>query len=316
MIDWFTAEPIWWGRHSAFRTLTLILVMCSAGGAEAQTSPPYLISVNVDLVVLHATVRDRSGSFASDLREPDFQVYENGIRQAIQLFRHEDIPVTVGLVVDHSGSMLQKLGDVIAAARSFVRSSNPEDQMFVVNFNEKVTLALSAVVSFSTRSEELERAIARAPATGMTALYDALVEALERLQAGGRDKKVLIAISDGGDNASVHKLAEVLKKAEHSSALLYTIGVFDEEDPDRNPDVLRRLARETGGEAFFPNQRKDVVAICEGIARDIRHQYTIGYVPSETARPGAYRSIRVEAKAAGHGKLLVRARAGYIAGSP
>ena len=124
---------------------------------------------------------------------------------------------------------------------------------------------------------------------------------------------MLIVISDGGDNASAHSLAEVLKMAERSSALVYTIGIFDEEDPDRNPGVLRRLARATGGEAFFPGQLNEVVAICERIARDIRHQYTIGYVSNVTAQPGAYRAIRVVARAAGKNKLSVRTRSGYIA---
>ncbi len=133
------------------------------------------------------------------------------------------------------------------------------------------------------------------------------------MQTGGRDKKVLIVISDGGDNASVHSLAEVLKMAGQSSALVYTIGIFDEEDADRNPDVLRRLARATGGEAFFPRKLNEVVAICERIARDIRHQYTIGYVSNNAANPGAYRSIRVVART-GNSKLFVRTRSGYIAG--
>ena len=204
--------------------------------------------------------------------------------------------------------------DVIAAARTFVRSSNQEDQMFVVNFNERVTLGLPGALRFTNRPDELESAILKAPATGQTALYDAVVEALKRLQAGGRDKKVLIVISDGGDNASAHSLAEALQMAGQSSALVYTIGIFDEEDPDRNPGVLHRLARATGGEAFFPGQLSAVVAICERIARDIRNQYTIGYHSTSVARPGAYRSIRVAAGAAGHGKLTVRARSGYIAG--
>jgi VWFA-related protein len=197
-----------------------------------------------------------------------------------------------------------------------VRSSNPEDQIFVVNFNEKVTLGLPGAIRFTDRPEELVAAILNAPAAGQTALYDAVVEALDRLQAGSRDKKVLIVISDGGDNASAHKLAGVLQVAAMSSAEVYTIGIFDEDDPDRNPDVLRRLARATGGQAFFPDRLDEVVAICERIAHDIRNQYTVGYVPSEPALPGAYRNIRVEAAAAGYGKLNVRTRTGYIAGEP
>jgi len=302
--------------------LPLLLLTGVAGGAEpqsppsieAQGPPPYQISVNVDFVVLNATVRDGKGRFASDLREENFEVYENGVRQTIRLFRHEDIPVTVGLVVDHSGSMRPKMADVIAAARTFVQSSSPDDQMFVVNFNEKVTLGLPDNLPFSNRPEDLGSAIANAPTRGMTALYDAVFEARNRLQTGGPEKKVLIVISDGGDNASVHTLAGVLKMASQSTTLVYTIGIFDETDADRNPDVLRRLAGVTGGEAFLPSEHSEVVAICERIARDIRNQYTIGYLSNSAARPGAYLSIRVAAGAVGHGKLSVRARSGYIAG--
>jgi Ca-activated chloride channel homolog len=300
--------------------LPLLLLLSVVGGEpqtppslDAQGSSPYRISVNVDLVVLNATVRDGKGRFASDLREEDFEVYEDGVRQSIRLFRHEDIPVTVGLVVDHSGSMRAKLADVIAAARTFVQSSSPEDEMFVVNFNEKVTIGLPDNLPFSNRSEDLGSAIANAPTTGRTALYDAVFVARKRLQAGSREKKVLIVISDGGDNASAHTLAEVLKMAGQSTTLVYTIGIFDDTDADRNPDVLRRLAGVTGGEAFFPGEYREVVAICERIARDIRNQYTIGYLSSSASRPGAYLSVRVAARAAGHGKLSVRARSGYIA---
>ena len=134
----------------------------------------------------------------------------------------------------------------------------------------------------------------------------------ERLQTAGRDKKVLIVISDGGDNASAHVLAEVLKMAEQSSALVYTIGVFDEEDPDRNPGMLRRLARATGGEAFFPGHLNAVVAVCESIARDIRSQYTLGYISRNPVRPGAYRAIKVVARAQGKTNLIVRTRPGYF----
>jgi VWFA-related protein len=269
--------------------------------------------VSVDLVVLHPTVRDRKGTFASDVREQDFEVYEDGVRQSIRLFQHEDIPVTVGLVIDHSGSMHHKLPDVVAAARTFVRSSNQEDQMFVVNFNEHVTLGLPPELNFSNRSEELESAIWRTSTAGQTALYDAVAEALERLQAGTPDKKVLIVISDGGDNASVHTLAEVLKMIGQSSAEVYTIGLFEPQDPDQNPGVLRRLAQATGGEAYFPEQLDEVIPICERIARDIRHQYTIGYFPTNKAQPGVYRAIRVIANGTA-GRLVVRARSGYIAG--
>jgi len=301
-------------RQTVIPVLFLIGLVSSA---EAQVPEPFQISVNVNLVVLNPTVRDPKGGFISDLREGDFQVYEDGVRQSIKLFRHEDIPVTVGLVVDHSGSMKPKLNDVITAARTFVQSSRPDDRIFVVNFNEKVTLGLPDAVRIGDSLDVLARAISDTPATGKTALYDAALRAFSQLGAGGREapeKKVLIVISDGGDNASAHTLAQVLKTAEQSSALVYTIGIFDEDDADKNPDVLSRLARATGGDAFFPGKNSEVVSICESIARDIRNQYTIGYVSSNASKPGAYRSIRMTAAAPGHGKLLVRTRSGYIAG--
>lgn len=287
-----------------------LLTGFAAGGQDPQA---YRVSVNVDLVVLQATVRDTKGRFAPDLREQDFELYEDGVRQSIRLFRHEDIPVSVGLVVDHSGSMRPKLAEVIEAARTFIRSSRPDDEMFVVNFNEKVTLGLPESIRFTNRPEELARAISDTPATGKTALYDAVAVARERLQSATRDKKVLLVISDGGDNASTHSLAAVLKMAGESTVLVYTIGIFDDDDADRNPDALRRLARATGGEAFFPGELNQVVPVCERIAREIRNQYTLGYVSSNMARPGAWHAIRVAARA--KEKLVVRTRSGYIGGA-
>jgi Ca-activated chloride channel family protein len=177
-----------------------------------------------------------------------------------------------------------------------------------------VSLGLPDTIRFTDSPALLERAISKAPAAGKTALYDAIVGALQGLQAGSRDKKVLIVISDGGDNASANSLAQVMKMAEQSSAIIYTVGLFDVDDPDRNPRVLNRLAQATGGEAFSPDQLSAVVAICERIAGDIRNQYTIGYVPTNKARDGSYRAIRVVARAAGHRKLFVRTRAWYVAG--
>jgi Ca-activated chloride channel homolog len=220
----------------------------------------------------------------------------------------------VGLVVDHSSTMRRKLAEVSTAARTFVRASNREDEMFVVNFNERVSLGLPGTIRFTNRTAELESAITSAPAGGQTALYDAIARALEELRAGNRDRKVLIVVSDGGDNASTRSLTQVMKLAGQSSAVIYTVGIFDEEDPDRNPGVLKRLAEATGGEAFLPKEFSDVVAICERIARDIRHQYTIGYVPNNPTRDGTYRAIRVLARGKAHDRLSVRTRTGYIAG--
>jgi Ca-activated chloride channel family protein len=286
--------------------------------ATAQVNPEpasFRIAVDVNLVVLPIAVHDRHGRYASGLHEQDFEVYEDRISQRIKLFRHEDIPVIAGLLIDHSGSMRTKLAQVTAGARAFVQFSNPKDQMFVVNFNEKVSLGLPRGIPFSADANQLGWAIWQAPAAGETALYDAMIEALRRFETGNRDKKVLVVISDGADNASVHRLAQVLEMAERSGAIIYAVGLFDPDDHDANPKVLSHLAKATGGEAFFPERLSAVVEICESIAHDIRNQYTIGYL-SDAARNGAYRTVRVVARAPGQGKLVVRTRAGYIARAP
>jgi Ca-activated chloride channel family protein len=300
-------------KRAMVRALVFLSLLLTplAGPAEQQEPRPYQVSVNVDLVVLNATVRDQKGRLASELREQDFEIYEDGVRQSIRLFRNEDTPVTVGLVIDHSGSMRQKLGSVIAAARTFVQSSSPDDQMFVVNFNENVTLGLPPAMPFTNRPAELARAISDTPATGRTALYDAVLKARERVARGSRDKKVLIVISDGGDNASTHTLDDILQAGARSNIQVYTIGIFDPDDPDRNPGVLKRLAQATGGEAFIPEDLSQVVAVCERIARDIRSQYTLGYLSSSVAQTGVYHTIKVVARGTGKSKLSVRTRSGY-----
>jgi VWFA-related protein len=299
-----------------------VLLFILSGFSSSQVAPPsnardqenFRISVDVDLVVLQATVRDREGHTVMELGQQNFEVFEDGRPQPIRLFRHEDTPVTVGLVIDHSGSMREKLADVTAGAQAFVHSSNPHDQMFVVNFNETVSLGLPIGIRFSDNAEQLGGAIWGAPAMGTTALYDAIVEALKRLQHGTSDKKVLIVISDGGDNASKAGLDQALKMAEQSSAMIYTIGIFEPDDPDRNPKVLQRLAQETGGEAIFPTRLSETEEICERIARDIRNQYTIGYSSPNASRDGTYHKVRLTARMNGNGKLSVLTRAGYRAG--
>jgi len=306
-------------------TVLLLSVACIAVAQVAaparntqQSAEPgaFQISVDVALVVLEATVRDHDGHAVPSLKREDFEVFEDGHAQPIRLFRHEDTPVTVGLVIDHSGSMREKLQEVTAGARAFVRSSNSSDQMFVVNFNEKVSLGLPPGEGFSDSVEHLAAAIEGRPAVGTTALYDAIIEGLARLREGARDKKVLIVISDGGDNASKAPLDRVLKMAEQSNAMIYTIGIFDPDDQDGKPGVLRRLAHETGGQAFFPLQLTETVEICERIAKDIRDQYTVGYSSTSEKRDGLYHKIRLTAHSKTGGKLSVRTRTGYSSADP
>jgi Ca-activated chloride channel family protein len=292
------------------KTAWMALFLAGGCAADAQVAPAdpgaFSISVNVDLVVLQATVRDHEGHTVGKLQARDFLVFEDGAPQAIRLLRHEDTPVTVGLIVDHSGSMREKLQEVTSGARAFVHSSNSQDQLFVVNFNERVSAGLPPGIRYSDNVEQLAGAVWGAGATGTTALYDAIAAGLRGLKGGTSDKKVLLVISDGGDNASKTTLEQVAQLAEQSSAVIYTIGVFDAEDTDRNPKVLRRLAQLTGGEAFFPAELSETVEICERIARDIRDQYTIGYSSPAQKKDGAYHKVRVTA-----GKLSVRTRAGY-----
>ncbi len=322
-------QPPWLGiarmrvpRHNAakFRCLVTLIGLILAGfisGAQDSHSPrsgsgdEYILKVNANMVVLSATVLDRHNALVSGLGKDDFQIYENGTLQQIKQFSHEDIPVTVGILVDNSSSMGPKRADVIGAAMAFARSSNSRDQMFVVNFNDRVSFGLPAGTVFTDERDQLEQALLGIGAIGQTSLYDGVSVGLERLKLGSSDKKVLILISDGGDNASKHSLAQVLGMARQSTAIIYTIGIFDEQDDDRNPGVLKSLAKETGGAAFFPDSSSGISAICEQIARDIRNQYTLTYVPTITSQDGKYRTIAVKAKARDRGRLTVRTRPGY-----
>jgi Ca-activated chloride channel homolog len=274
---------------------------------------PYTFSVGVDMVVLHASVTNRKGMLVSGLDRDSFQVYEDGVLQRITHFSREDIPVTVGLVVDNSGSMRTKRPGVIAAVSAFVSSSKEEDEMFAVSFNENVSFGLPADQPFTDKQGDLEAALSAIAADGMTALYDALAAAIEHLKHGNREKQVLLVVSDGEDNASQHTLAQVMAMAGQPGAIIYTIGLFESGDVDRNPRVLRRLARATGGEAFFPKSGRSVIPICEQIARDIRNQYTIVYSSTNQERDGTYRAIQVRAGDQHRERMLVRTRAGYFA---
>jgi len=310
-------------RHklaSAFRSLNVLLMVilvCSVASAQ-ETQPSqsdsdddYTLKLNADMVILNATVLDHHNALVSGLDKADFRIYEDHLLQPIKYFSHEDIPVTVGVVVDNSGSMGPKRNDVIAAALAFARSSNPHDQMFVVNFNDRVLFGLPSGIQFTDQIDQLQTALSAIHTIGQTALYDGVAAALDHLNQGSCEKKILILISDGGDNMSKRSLTQVLEMARHSSAIIYVIGIFDEQDGDKNPGVLKRFAHETGGEAFFPESSKEIVSICEGIARDIRNQYTLAYVPIVSVKDGRYRTIDVRVSAPKHGRLIARTRAGY-----
>jgi Ca-activated chloride channel homolog len=281
--------------------------------SQNREDAPYTISVSVEMVALNVTVHDGKGNLVPTLAKEDFQVFEDGIPQPIEYFSREDMPVTVGLVIDNSGTMAPKRPEVVTAALVFARASNPEDQMFVVLFNENVYFGLPNDMPFTDKAAQLELALSGIKADGMTALYDAVAAGLNHLKQGNRDKKVLIVIGDGEDNASRQNLNIVLAMAKKSDAIIYTIGIFDENNPDRNIRALKQLAKASGGEEFLPASAKDVVPICRRIAYDIRNQYSISYQPSNKKQDGSFRAIRVTATARNGKRLFIRTRAGYYA---
>jgi Ca-activated chloride channel homolog len=274
--------------------------------------PGHAISRVVDLVVLPVTVVDRRGQNVSGLTMENFQVFDDGEPQKIAEFSHNDLPLTVGLVVDGSGSMAPNRSEVVTASKEFLRSSNPADQVFVVNFNEVASLGLPQSLPFTSNVGQLEDAVERGPTMGKTALYDAVFLGLQHLESGTRDKKALVIISDGGDNASNHDFRQIQTMALHDNALIYTIGIISEQESDVDPKLLRKLAHETGGQAYFPTSASAVPDICQQIALGLREQYTLTYNPTQGEEGGKFHTIHVTAKSRGSGKLIARTRTGYF----
>jgi Ca-activated chloride channel family protein len=270
------------------------------------------ISVQTRLVALPVRVTDANGDFVSGLSLRNFQVYADGRLQELTLFRQEDSDVTVGLVVDHSRSMGPNLPEVAIAISAFAKSSNPRDEMFVVDFNDKVSLGLPIENPFTHDPTELARAVSSVSASGQTALYDAVAEGLNHLQFARADKKALIIVSDGGDNASKHTYPDVVALAARSQVVIYSIVLVDPSSAEANPGLLRRLSKDTGGIAFFPENGKSVAKISAQIARDLREQYTLGFSPEKRNTANAFHKIRVKVMSSSRGKMQVRTRSGYF----
>jgi Ca-activated chloride channel homolog len=330
---WFYAWSFSPGTVLTFLTLALMFV--TAGHTKqnpSQTPPPppgqpdsqapnFAIQRDVNFVVLHASVLNDRGQFVSGLKLEDFRVLEDKIPQKISVFRQEDVPVSMGLVIDNSGSMRPKEDEVKAAALTFIKTGNPEDEAFVVNFNED--FYLDTVHDFTSDLGEMRDALDRMQARGSTALYDAVIASLDHLKKGSKDKKVLLVITDGVDNASRRTLQNAVQEAQHSDALIYAIGLFTDDELKHNAAEMRRarkaltdLASATGGREFFPESVNDTEAICTQIARDIRNQYTLAYYPTNEARDSSFRSVQVTITSPpGKGKLSVRTRTGYYAKS-
>jgi|SRR5580658_7639362 Ca-activated chloride channel family protein len=277
-------------------------------------SGTFVIRKDVDEVLLHATVVDDKQHIVTNLDKTAFTVYEDGKPQNILSFRNEDIPVSMGIVIDNSGSMREKRSKVNQAALNLVRSSNPQDEVFVVNFNDEYYLDQD----FTSDLLKLKEALEKIDAKGGTALFEALVASAEHLKRDARlERKVLFVVTDGEDNASRENLEEAVKQLqEENGPSVYAIGILgDEEHPKRARRALEIIAQRTGGLAFFPGTLDQVDEISRQVAHDIRNQYTIGYKPTNPRASGGFRAIRVEAKVKGHNKLVVRTKSGYYAGT-
>jgi VWFA-related protein len=318
-----------WACLGALLCVPLALRAQAPQPANRQTPQPekkgqeYTINVDVNMVVLHATVLDKWGRMVDNLKEDDFRVYEDGVQQKLSVFSHADIPVTMGIVIDDSGSMREKRQAVNAAALTFVKTSNPQDQVFVVNFND--VYYLDTPGDFAGSIEDLKTALDKIDSRGGTALYDAVYASLDHLKLGNRDKKVLLVITDGEDNASRYTFEELLRYAQKSNAVIYTIGLLGSEEPGglfkihgsnphRAAKILEKLAEATGGQPFSPKSLDEVSGTCTQIARDIRNQYTLAYYPTNRKKDGTFRAVRIDAFVPhSRTKLTIRTRPGYYA---
>jgi Ca-activated chloride channel family protein len=286
---------------------------CAFSAPAQLTEQAPVLSVETNLVTLAVTVVDRKGEFVAGLRPEEFTVYDDGEPRPIEFFTTEDLPATIGLVIDSSGSMRGRREQITAAAMAFTALTHPLDELFTVNFNETVWPGLPPTVTFTADRERFRAALANAPARGMSAVYDAIDSALAHIQQGTLDRKALIIVSDGGDNASARSFDHVLERARRSTAILYGVNLFDADDHDARPRVLRRLAHATGGKTFTPRRASEVVQSFEQIARELRSGYTIGIQPPDAAKEG-FRSLRVLVNAGDGRQLVARTRAGYYAG--
>ena len=292
-----------------------VAVLC---GQEkpAATAPaePTVIRVDTRVVVCHATVVDKSGHLLTTLPKEAFTVLENGVKQDIRVFKREDVPVSMGLVIDNSGSMRNKLGQVKTASLALVEDSNRDDEVFIVNFNDTAYMDLPEGKNFTNDIKELEVALARIDTRGGTAMRDAIQMSIEHLKKAHKDKKVLVVVTDGNDNSSIVGMEALMRSARQSGVVIYAVGLLTEEEhreASRAKRALNDLTEATGGSVFFPKEVSEVDRIAHQVARDIRNQYTIAYSPLRAAMDGTFRQIKITAKAPG--SPFVRTRSGYYA---
>jgi Ca-activated chloride channel homolog len=281
-------------------------------GAVTRSGDRYTFRSQVNEVTLSATVLDSRRHLVTNLAETNFAVYEDNQPQKITFFKRQDIPVSIGIVVDNSGSMRTKRAAVTKAVLNLIQASNPQDEVFVVNFNDDPYLDQD----FTNKIPPLREALDRVDSRGGTALYDAVIASADHLAKGAKkEKKVLLVITDGVDNESRESLESAIRKVQDDNGpTIYTIGILgDEPGIKRAKRALQSLSDQTGGVAFFPKDLMEVDEISQEVARDIRNQYTLTYKPTNPRSNGGYRKVKVEARAPGYKDLQVRTRDGYFA---
>jgi Ca-activated chloride channel family protein len=290
-----------------------------------QEAPPrekgYTIGVNVDLVLMYTSVFDKSGHFVAGLKKDNFKLYEDGVQQALTSFSQEDVPISMGILLDLSGSMKPKFEQVNKAALAFIRASNPRDQIFLIGFNDEVEL----LQDYTSDIDEIADALENTIATGGTALYDAIYLGVQKAHTGSRPKKAIVVITDGEDRDSYYKLDELLAKVQESDVQVFSVGFLDEipdkgffgrwskTAPEKARDALLKISEETGGKAFFPNKLTDIHTIITEIATDLRSQYSLAYFSSNAARDGSFRRVKIELNGQGTSNISARYRRGYFA---
>ena len=281
----------------------------------------YKIGVNVDLVLMYASVFDKNGHFVEGLKQKNFKVYEDGIEQRIETFAQEDVPLTIGILLDLSGSMRSKIEQVNKAALAFIRASNPQDEAFLIGFNDEVEL----LQDFTSDIDEITDALENTLVTGGTSLYDAIYLGVQKAHTGKRPKKAVVVITDGEDRDSYYKLGELIPKVQESDVQVFCVGFMDpipdkgffgrwsKSTEEKARNALKQIAEDTGGKAFFPDEVGDIHAIVAEIATELRSQYSLGYFSSNTARDGSFRRVKIRLMGDNAAANLIRYRRGYYA---
>ena len=293
--------------------IALFGCLLDAQAPDAKVTEPETFTFRTDtrLVDLHATVVDKEGHLVLGLPQSAFTIYENGVKQEIKMFRREDVPVSLGLIIDNSASMHDKRAKVASAALALVSASNPEDEVFIMNFNEETSLE----ADYTSDTKRLEEALKTINSHGGTAMRDALRMGIEHLKHGGKkEKKIVLVVSDGEDNASVETLSHLIQAAQQNGVIVYAIGLLSDNEPrgaEHAKRALDALTLATGGQVWYPNDVAEVDGIVRAVAHEIRHQYILGYTSSNQALDGSFRRIRVAVNAPGD--PIVRTRSGYYA---